>query len=298
MRKSQKRKLARFIWSLLIILMVGVLTFVFRDDLFPPAPVTQPVSGDEVQFHFIDVGQADAALIRTAAGDILIDAGDSSSGDEIKAYLDGCGVSVIEYAIFTHPHEDHIGSADVVFENYEIKNVILPDKTHTSATYADLMDAIEAEGSEVIIAEPDKTFSVGELKCTILAPISNKYSNLNDYSVVLRADYGETSVLFTGDAEILSEDEMLSRYSRSGMLDCDLIKVGHHGSDSSSGKAFLDAVTPDFAVISCGTGNMYGHPVQSVLDRYASYKIPVYRTDLEGDIVFTSHGGEPEKKAA
>lgn len=255
-----------------------------------------PVSGGEVQFHFIDVGQGDAALIRTEKGDILIDAGTNASEDELKAYLDSLGVTDIEYAVFTHPHEDHIGGADMVLNTYNVKNVVLPDATSTSKTFERMMDAIEAEKCEVIEATPEKTFTVGELTCTILAPISTSYTETNNYSVVIRADYGETSVLFTGDAETHSEEEMLERYRFKGLLDCDLLKVGHHGSDTSSGQAFLDAVTPVYAVISCGEGNSYGHPIQAILARYEAMKAEIYRTDLEGSIVFTSTGGEPIKK--
>ena len=160
------------------------------------------------------------------------------------------------------------------------------------------MDAIEQKNCEVIEATPDKTFKVGELNCTILAPISSSYTELNDYSIVIRMDYGETSVLFTGDAEIHSEEEMIARYGSSagGMLDCDLIKVGHHGSDTSSGQAFLNAVTPVYGVISCGKGNTYGHPIQEILLRYEAMNVTIFRTDLEGSIVFTTTGGEPIKK--
>ena len=252
--------------------------------------------GGEVQFHFIDVGQGDAALIRTEKGDILIDAGTNSSEDELKAYLDRLGVTDIEYAVFTHPHEDHIGGADMILNTYNVKNVVLPDATATSKTFERMMDAIEAEKCEVIMAAPDKTFKVGDLTCTILAPIGTAYTELNNYSVVIRAEYGDTTVLFTGDAETLSEEEMLERYFFKGLLDCDILKVGHHGSDTSSSQAFLYAVSPVHAVISVGEGNTYDHPKQEILARYEAMKAEILRTDKEGDIVFTSTGGEPERK--
>ena len=125
---------------------------------------------------------------------------------------------------------------------------------------------------------------------TILAPIDDSYSELNDYSVVVRVDYGSTSALFTGDAEALSEEEMLSRHALSGKLDCDLLKVGHHGSESSSTKAFLEKVSPNMAIISCGEDNKYGHPNRKTLDSLNTLKIPYYRTDLEGSILIKSDG--------
>ena len=292
-KKSKKRALKTFIWTIIlcIITLIGYLygpTLLGKDT---PAPV----SGDEVQFHFIDVGQGDATLIRTAAGDILIDAGTNDSEEALKAYLDKVGVDDIEYAIFTHPHEDHIGGADMVVKSYNVKNVILPGKVHTSKTYEYMMDAIEERGCEVTLATPDVSFTVGELKCSVLAPISKLYSELNDYSVVLRAEYGETVAIFTGDAEVHVEEEMLDRYRLSGKLDCDLLKVGHHGSDTSSSEAFISAASPAHAVISVGKGNTYGHPVQAILKRYENANAAIYRTDLEGSIVFKSTGGEPER---
>lgn len=295
--KRKYRKIKKTVTAIIVI-AVAILGIWFGKDAFVKAPTVEPVSGGEVQFHFIDVGQGDAALIRTEHGDILIDAGTNSSEDELKAYLDSLGIKDIAYAVFTHPHEDHIGGADMVLENYNVKKAVLPNISHTSKTYQTMMDCIEAEGCEVIEALPDKSFKVGELLCTILAPVTGGYTELNDYSVVLRVDYGDTSAIFTGDAEIFSENQMLERYGSAagGMLDVDLIKVGHHGSDTSSGQAFLDAVTPAYGVISVGEGNDYGHPVQSILARYEALNVKLYRTDKEGSVVFSSTGGEPTKK--
>ena len=299
MARRRKKSKAKGIATAVVVLIAVIAGLFFGKDAILGGLTdkpSDPVSGGEVQFHFIDVGQGDAALIRTEKGDILIDAGTNSSEDELKAYLDRLGVTDIEYAVFTHPHEDHIGGADMVLNTYNVKNVILPDATSTSKTFERMMDAIEAEKCGVIEATPDKTFKVGELTGTILAPISTSYTETNDYSVVIRADYGETSVLFTGDAETHSEEEMLERYRFKGLLDCDILKAGHHGSDTSSSQAFLDAVTPVYAVISVGEGNTYGHPIQAILARYEAMKAEILRTDKEGDIVFYSTGGEPIKK--
>jgi len=300
MAKRKKKKFGKGLGIVLFLLAIIAALFLGKDAILgalteTTTPAT-PVSGGEVQFHFIDVGQGDAALIRTEWGDVLIDAGTNSSEDELKAYLDSLGVADIEYAVFTHPHEDHIGGADMVLNTYNVRRVILPDATATSKTYERMMDAIEAESCEVIEATPDLVFKVGELVCTVLAPISEKYSETNDYSVVIRADYGETSVLFTGDAEVDSEEEMLARYRLKGTLDCDILKSGHHGSDTSSSQEFLNAVTPTYAVISVGEGNTYDHPKQETLTKYEAMGMAVYRTDKEGSIVFTTTGGEPEKK--
>ena len=296
-RRKKKNKAKGVVTVIVLLAAIIAGLFYGKDAIFGgQGPTVEPVSGGEVQFHFIDVGQGDAALIRTEHGDILIDAGTNSSEDELKAYLDSMGVKDLEYAVFTHPHEDHIGGADMVLNTYNVKRVILPDATATTKTFERMMDAIEAEKCEVIESAPDYEFYVGELRCTILAPISTSYTETNNYSVVLRADYGETSVLFTGDAEVDSEAEMLERYRFKGMLDCDLLKSGHHGSDTSSSQEFLDAVTPAFAVISVGEGNTYDHPKQVTLAKYDAMNIQYFRTDKEGSIVFTSTGGEPIKK--
>lgn len=295
--RRKKRIIKRLIWTL-IVLIVAIVGFFVGKYAIDEANKADPVSGGEIEFHFIDVGQADAALIRTEAGDILIDAGCMASEDELKAYLDSQGVEDIEYAVFTHPHEDHIGGAEMVMKTYDVKNVILPDYDHDTKLYGRVLAAIESSGAQTIIATPGDEFEVGELSCTILSPIGDAGNNPNNASVTIRAEYGETSVLFTGDAEVKSEKEMIQKFGRTGELDCDLIKVGHHGSDTSSSIEFLQAVTPDFAVISCGEGNKHGHPVPDILTRYLNMDIEVIRTDKEGTIVFTSTGGEPEREAA
>ncbi len=300
-KRRAKRRVKKLIVSLVVILILGGVGYFFRDTLFPPTgPTVEPVSGDEVQFHFIDVGQGDSALIRTAAGDVLIDAGDNATEDDLKAYLDKWGVDDLEYVVFTHPDSDHIAGGDVVLENYDVKRVIRPTHDSDTKTYEKLDDLIKAEGAEDIRAELDTTFKVGEVKFTILAPTDGKFSDNNNNSVVLRLDYGETSILYTGDAEVKSEEDMLDRYgSRAGgMLDCDIIKVGHHGSETSSDVDFIDAVSPTFAIISCGENNKHGHPDGVIVDRYEDAKSQILRTDKEGSIVFTSDGGEPERLAA
>lgn len=295
-RRGKKIGLISFVLILAVLAIVAVENFVPGGlaNLFGEKAVA-PVDGEAV-FHFIDVGQADAALICTPEGNVLIDAGTGAAEQELKAYLDAQGIKTIDYAIFTHPHEDHIGGADTIMKSFDVKNVIMPDKTHTSATYNKMMDAIEDSKARVIVAAPDATYSVGNLKLTVLAPLKSGYADLNNYSVVVRVDFGETSALFSGDAEKVSEDEMIARYGMSGKLNCDLLKVGHHGSDSSTTQAFLDKVSPSVAVISCGEGNDYGHPTQLILDRLNKGNIPYYRTDLEGTIVFVSDGDSLTKK--
>ena len=299
--KKKRRKKKYGLLTVIVAIIVALLGFLYSqgylDGLLNAEDPVVPVEG-QAEFHFIDVGQGDAALIRTADGNVLIDAGTNAAEDDLIAYLKAEGVTKLAYAVFTHPHEDHIGGADAVLEYCQVENVILPEKTATTVVYNRMMDAIEAEGANVIIAVPEATYTVGDLKLTILGPVGSDYKDMNNDSVVLRADFGESSVLYTGDAEDVSEEEMLARYRLNGKLDCDLLKVGHHGSDSSSTEAFLRAVSPELAVISCGEGNDYGHPKQVILDRLDALNVTYWRTDLLGSVVVVSDGTTLTKKAA
>lgn len=298
MTTRRKKRIYKRIAITILALILTIIGVFLGKVVYQEAKV-DPVSGDEVQFHFIDVGQADAILIRTASGDILIDAGERASKEQLNAYLKKVGVREIEYAIFTHPHEDHIGGAEMVLQDYRVKHVILPDCTANTNVYKNMMKEIDEQKIPVIEATAGYEFTVGELNCKLLSPVKDSYGdNKNNYSVTLRAQYGETTALFTGDAETEVEADMIEKFGRSGELDCDLLKVGHHGSDTSSSEKFLKAVSPDHAVISCGKDNDYGHPHGSILSRYEKLNIPIYRTDLEGTIIFTTTGGEPEKMAS
>ena len=251
-----------------------------------------PSDAEELLVHFIDVGQGDAVYIEVPEGDtMLIDAGPGSNEDELITYLDGIGVQDIDYFVLTHPDEDHIGGADLVFAEYTIGTVLLPDCEKDTKAYDYMIKGIESEeGCERIEPHKGQTFSLGQgATVTVLAPLSEEYADVNDYSVVLRLDYYETSFLFTGDAEKTSEMEMIETWTH-GELDCDVLKVGHHGSSTSTNLAFLKLVTPEIAVISCGEDNKYGHPHGESVARLEKEKVTVYRTDLLGSVLVASDG--------
>ena len=268
--------------------------FIFGDGDIPTG--SQSGSSVEVngkaEFHFIDVGQGDGMLIRTDKGDIVIDAGPSGSENDFVEYIKAQGVSVIEYLVLTHPHGDHIGGADAVLENFEVKRVLLPDTDCTTSMYTKVLRLVEKEKCEVIVPKVRDTYFLGDLKMTVLAPNSDDYDEgYNNYSVVIRAEYGESSVLLTGDAEKISEEEMLKSVPLD-LLDCDLLKVGHHGSHTSTTTKFFNIVSPEYAVISCAKDNEYGHPHDETEKTLASLSASgkVYRTDISGSIVFTTNG--------
>jgi beta-lactamase superfamily II metal-dependent hydrolase len=221
----------------------------------------------------------------------LIDAGENSAEDELKAYLDLQGVEVLYYAIFTHPDSDHIGGADMVLEEYEVLNVIKPDFEKTTKVYKAMMDAIAAEGCKVYNALPGETYSLGEFDMFIFGPDpANKELDSNNSSIVIKATWGETTAMLTGDAEKPAEESILRTYS-GAELGSMLLKMGHHGSRTSSTDAWLAAVKPSIAIISCGKDNSYGHPHAEAIARIKPYVGDlIYRTDLLGSIVFVSDG--------
>ena len=248
--------------------------------------------------HFIDVGQGDAILITTKSGNMLIDSGDLSqeSRNSLVNYLEKAKIESFEYVVFTHTDADHIGSADYIVENYNVKNVIMPDYQATTQVYGRLISAIEKKNANLILIGEDKdvcyqsgyTFYLGSMLNTVIAPTED-FNDPNEMSVVLKCEYGETAFMMTGDAEKESEEAILKAW-RSADLKCDVLKVGHHGSNTSTTKEFLEAVSPSIAVISCGEDNKYGHPHKTTLDKLEDAGVTVYRTDLLGTIVIKSDG--------
>lgn len=283
-KKITKKKIrtAYKVLSLVVALIVLVAAYF----LFAPEPDVPTVTEGELQVHFLDVGQADSVLVMSGEDVMLIDTGDldDSYTNKIISYLRTYGIEEIDYLILTHPDSDHIGGAPEIFDNFVIKNCIMPDFVKTTKIYESTLDAIEAEeGLNLIAAEPGYRFTVGEAECKVLAPLDD-YSDANEASVVIKLVFGERSVLFTGDAEKESEGAMVSRYSQTD-LKADVLKSGHHGSSTSSTEAFLRLVAPKYAVISCGEGNKYGHPHGETITRYTSFGIKIYRTDEDGTVI-------------
>lgn len=252
-----------------------------------PANIPAAESG-QLQVHFLDVGQADCILIISPSGkSVLIDGGNNEDGPGIVSYLKAQGVKELEGLIATHPHEDHIGGLDQVLQSIPTKNVYLPDATANTRTFTEFISAVKSSGAKRIQAREGVALEIPGCTGVFLAPNQDHYEDLNNYSAVLKLTYGRVSFLFTGDAEDLSEAEMLKKGRD---LKATVLKVGHHGSSSSTTKEFLRAVSPQYAVISVGADNDYGHPTPTVLKRLNEAGAKVYRTDLSGTIVAKTDG--------
>ena len=249
-------------------------------------PVPVPETTGSLVVHVLNVGQGDSIFVQLPNGEtMLIDGGESESSSSILSYLEKLNVTQIDYLVATHPHADHIGGLPVIIDTLAIESIYMPRVSHTTQTFERLLSAIENKGMQIDTAKAGVSIiALTELQVEIVAPVRDSYAELNDYSAVIKITYGDTSFLLMGDAEAPSEGQITAD------VDADVLKVGHHGSSSSTSQAFLNKVTPTYAAISVGAGNSYGHPTDEVLSRLNEAKAKVYRTDLSGTIIFTSDG--------
>lgn len=239
-----------------------------------------------LRVDFLNVGQADCALLSTNGHYMVIDGGNNGDADRILSYLEEQGVEKLDAVVGTHPHEDHIGSLDAIINHFDVDAVYMPKIMHTSKTFEDVLDAVANKGLKIKSPSPGDTIDFNGLEIEVLGP-QREYKDFNNNSIVLKVNAGETAFLFTGDAEETAEKDILQAgYD----LQADVLKVGHHGSSTSSSQAFLQAVKPKYAVISVGVGNSYHHPEEEALQRLQSIGAEIYRTDLQGDIVCTTDG--------
>jgi competence protein ComEC len=245
--------------------------------------------------HYLDVGQGDSEILQCGGQTMLIDAGTNDSTSTLIKDIKDLGITLFDIIVATHPHEDHIGGMDAVINQFDIGTVYMPDVTTNTATFNDVLKALQKKNLTPVHPASGTVFSLGNAQCTMLAPNGVAYQDMNNYSIVIRVVFGSNSFLFTGDAETQSETEMLAKGYN---LQADVLKVGHHGSDSSSSPAFLAAVDPKYAVIEVGAGNDYGHPHAVTLQKLAAAGVHVYRTDLNGTITVTSNGTDLFFKAA
>ncbi|MBQ8432874.1 MAG: MBL fold metallo-hydrolase [Clostridia bacterium] len=238
------------------------------------------------EVHFIDVGQADAALVICDGRTMLIDGGNRDDSDLIYSYLRKQGVTYLDYVVSTHPHEDHVGGLAGALTAADAGVVLSPVTSFPTAAFQNFVNRVRARGLSLTVPKAGDSFLLGSALVTVLGPVQ-AYDDVNNSSIVLRIVYGETSFLFTGDMEQEAERDLFE----SGVeLRSTVLKVGHHGSNSSSTYRFLRAAAPAYGVISVGKDNEYGHPTESVLSRLRDAEVTLYRTDLHGDVVCYSDG--------
>lgn len=247
-------------------------------------------TGSELQIYIIDVGNADSILVKNGEKSLLIDAGENGDGDDVVNFLRRHGIDSLDYAVATHPDADHVGGMDVVIDEIPVGRFIMsimPESiTPTTRTYLDLLEALDRNDVDVTEAEPGDRYTLGGAEFTILGPIG-EFNSTNNISVVCRVDYGKCRFLFMGDAEKQAENAFIQNGTD---LRADFIKLGHHGSRSSSQDIFLKTVNPVYAAISCGVSNRYGHPHAETLQVLKKMNITYYRTDLNGTIRVISDG--------
>lgn len=236
--------------------------------------------------HYIDVGQGDSIFIELPnKKTMLIDAGESKYSKTVSQYIKALGYSKIDYLVATHPHSDHIGGLKGIINDFELDKIYMPDVVHTSKTYENLLLAISDKQKKITKAKAGVNISSSDnLSIDIVAPVKDKYKSLNNYSVVIKIKYFNRSFLFTGDAESESEGEITAD------VKADVLKVGHHGSSTSTTQKFLDAVNPSYAVISVGKDNDYNHPNAETIKKLEKKGCTLLRTDKNGNIVIKTDG--------
>ena len=255
----------------------------------PPLDKEQPLSSGYLKVHYIDVGQADCALIECNGEFILIDGGNVADSRLVVSYLQKAGVEELLAVICTHAHEDHVGGLPGVLAVFRTYHVYAPTRTYDSKCFNDFAHYTDQQDLEITIPAPGDYLSFGGATMTILGPVQS-YADPNNTSIVVRIDYGTTSFLFTGDMETQAENDMLDYWGNRQNWHVDVLKVGHHGSETSTGYRFLREVMPTYGIISVGEDNSYGHPHEEPLSRLDQAGVALYRTDKLGTILAISDG--------
>jgi len=260
------------------------------DETAPPIEeqhiVTIPPEDSFFEVHYIDVGQGDCSLIICDDHAMLIDGGEASESSKVYAYLRAHQISHLDYIVASHAHSDHIGGLSGALNYATVDMALCPVTTYDSKTFNSFVKYLDKQGVSVTVPEAGDTFCLGSASVQVLGP-QREYDEPNDTSIVLKVTYGETSFIFTGDAERTAESDILDAgYD----LSATVLKVGHHGSDTSTSYPFLREVMPEYAVIQVGKDNSYGHPTEDTLSRLRDADVKVYRNDMQGTIICTSDG--------
>jgi competence protein ComEC len=257
-----------------------------------PAEPTAPTAGEDeyLAVHFIDVGQADCILLSCGDDYMLIDGGNAADGYAVRSYLENAGVDKLDLLVATHPHEDHIGGLPTVLTYFEAETIWTTEITYSNSTIRKFLEAADKQDAPVVQPMGGETFLLGSALVTVLGPVSTNYEDVNNLSLVLMVEFEDTRFLFTGDMETLAEGDMLDFWGEEFNWKCDVLKVGHHGSYSSTGYRLLREVAPTWAVIPCGYQNEYGHPHENTLSRLRDAEVVTFRMDLMSTVIALSDG--------
>ena len=299
MNDKKLNKLIKIIIGLVILIVITIQGNLLDNVSNATASINDSTKSDKIDakvnenfsVSFIDVGQADSVLIRNGNYNMLIDAGNNEDGEKLVNYFKSLGIEEFTYVFATHPHEDHIGGMDDIINNFKIDNYYMSNKLSTTKTFMDVLDALDGCNLKYTVPNKGDTLKLGDANIKVIYPGDDK-SNINDSSIVLKITYGKNSFLLTGDATSNVERKIYNEDIKS-----DVLKVAHHGSSYSSTDVFLDKVKPYYAVISVGKNNIYNHPSNKTLEKLNKRNIKVYRTDLDGTIVFISDGDNLSVKA-
>lgn len=287
-RKSNKLNFGSII-LLIAIIIYGAFTYINESYSLPDKTIEQTeqvnnIKDGNLQIQFIDVGQADSILINDNGTYMLIDAGNNEDGNKLTNYLKTLNINEFKFVVGTHAHEDHIGGMDNIIDNFKINTFYMPDVITTTKTFESVLDSLEKENVTFETPKEDSILTLDNAKINVLY-VGNDEKNLNNSSIVLKLTYGNTSVLFTGDAETEVEKKLLNKD-----LKADVLKLGHHGSATSTSDEFLNLVNPTYSIISVGLNNSYKHPSSKTLEKLNKNNIQIYRTDENGTIIMTSDG--------
>ena len=280
MERDKRNQISKKIASISILILLIVLLALISN--ITDKNFEYIVDESKLQIIYFDVGQADSTLIMNNGKTTLIDAGNDSDGDDLVKYIKSQKISKIDTVIVTHLHADHIGGLDDIIDNFDIGTVYMPDTIKTDKQVEEFLDAMERKKLNYEVPEVGEKFKNGLADCEVMS-IDNKAKDLNNSSIVIQMNYLEQRYLFMGDSE--KEVENSRDWNKVNVL-----KVGHHGSNTRSTDRFLNKIRPDFAIISVGLNNKYHHPSTEVLNRFKSLNTTIYRTDEDGSLLLESDG--------
>lgn len=291
-KKKKKNDLTKNSIVLILFILLTLFTMFWKTDQTEnkvSSTLSTVISSDSsLIIDYFDVGQGDCTLIRCGDEAMLIDAGDNSKGTAVQRYLTEAGVTELKYCICSHPDSDHIGGMDVIITKFDVETVIMTEKENDTATYRDVISAIEYRNVNVIHPQVGEVYSLGGAEFMICGPTED-YDDTNNTSIVVYLYYGETAFLWNGDAGTKAESDMMD----AGMVfSADVMMAGHHGSRTSTSREYLEMVDPKYIIISCGLDNEYGHPHKETLDLIEEKGIELYRTDIDGTIEIISTGND------